>query len=466
MTPPNPPSNDQFIALVAPHIKRLLVPFYRNSLAPAILLFLASGKRVDCFNFPPSQHVDSGPKFGGHSITFGDWLFEIGSFFNERAYLSQNPDVADAVNQSIFRSGYEHFSLHGQFEGRHVENYFSGTAEFDCILLDIKDIPDFSIVLHGRLQPYQKIIFYSADKECQIAGTSKPEQYNNYFLYRTPPESWQGPAIPTTFRSQWENWPGPAQSGTAIEDNTQWPKISIITPTFNQGNFIEETIQSVINQGYPNLEYIIIDGGSKDNTREVIKKYSHYLAYQVSEKDSGQSNAINKGFKKSTGEILTWLNSDDLLAPGALHAIAEAFKRHKPDIVVGRCARIQYPYAAPHHYHSCKLTRYIKTPLPLDRLLNLEESWQQGDFFHQPEVFFTRSIWERAGAHVREDLFYSMDYDLWVRYAEQGAQALCIPEIVSTFRQHSEQKTGGAELPFLPELKRVNQSYRQKLSKT
>jgi glycosyltransferase involved in cell wall biosynthesis len=106
---------------------------------------------------------------------------------------------------------------------------------------------------------------------------------------------------------------------------TTYPKISIVTPSFNQGRFIEKTILSVIEQDYPNLEYIIIDGGSTDESVEVIKKYDQHLAYWVSEPDRGQSHAINKGFERATGEIFGWLNSDDWYHPGALKAVAEAF---------------------------------------------------------------------------------------------------------------------------------------------
>ena len=101
--------------------------------------------------------------------------------------------------------------------------------------------------------------------------------------------------------------------------------ISIVTPTYNQGQYIEQTIQSVLNQNYPNLEYIIIDGGSTDNTVEIIKKYEKHLKFWVSEKDNGQANAINKGLQYCTGEIFNWLNSDDYLEPGALLNIANAF---------------------------------------------------------------------------------------------------------------------------------------------
>ena len=114
-----------------------------------------------------------------------------------------------------------------------------------------------------------------------------------------------------------------------------FPKISIVTPSFNQAEFIEETILSVLNQKYPNLEYIIIDGGSSDGTIDIIKKYEDKIAYWISEKDDGQSYAINKGLQRSTGEIISWLNSDDIFSNNALYTIASAFKKFQSPLIVG-----------------------------------------------------------------------------------------------------------------------------------
>src|SRR5690554_6525455 len=113
-------------------------------------------------------------------------------------------------------------------------------------------------------------------------------------------------------------------------------KTSIITPAFNQGNFIEETIDSMLSLGYSYLEYIIVDGGSTDNSLEVIKKYEKHLHYCVSEPDRGQSHAINKGLKRATGDIINWINSDDYLEPGALKTIAEAFENPDTNVFIGR----------------------------------------------------------------------------------------------------------------------------------
>ena len=174
---------------------------------------------------------------------------------------------------------------------------------------------------------------------------------------------------------------------TTLPNGSPLPKISIVTPTYNQGQFIEETILSVIHQNYPNLEYILIDGASNDNTMAIVEKYRQHFSYVVSEPDKGQSNAINKGFKQATGKILTWLNSDDRLAPGALYAMALAFHSSGADAVAGICQIFQDGREIEQHLTSC-----ANGVIPLEDILDLENCWLQGKFFYQPEVMFTREI--------------------------------------------------------------------------
>lgn len=228
-----------------------------------------------------------------------------------------------------------------------------------------------------------------------------------------------------------------------------WPRITVVTPSFNQGKYIEETILSVRNQGYPRLEHIIIDGGSTDETIEVVNRHRDSIAQFVSEKDNGQSDAINKGFARSSGDILTWLNSDDMLAPGALAAAALALGQSGSDMVAGECQIYRDGKLAQRHLTACE-----NGPLPLEDLVDLENCWMAGQFFYQPEVLFTRELWEKAGAHVRNDLRYSMDYELWLRFAHAGARLHVLGRPIAHFRAHDEQKTaegtaGGfrAELP-------------------
>lgn len=217
-----------------------------------------------------------------------------------------------------------------------------------------------------------------------------------------------------------------------------WPKITVVTPSYNQGRYIEETILSVRNQGYPNVEHILMDGGSTDETMSIVERYRDGLARVVSEKDEGQSDAINKGFKLATGDILTWLNSDDMLAPGALAAAAMAFHQSGADMVAGECHIFRDGVLSHKHLTSCE-----NGPIPLDDLLDTDGRWLEGQFFYQPEVLFTRDVWEKAGAHVRTDLYHSMDYELWCRMAHAGAKLRVIGRPVALFRAHPEQKTAG-----------------------
>jgi len=195
------------------------------------------------------------------------------------------------------------------------------------------------------------------------------------------------------------------------------PKISIITPSYNQGQYIEETILSVINQDYSNFEYIIIDGGSTDETINIINQYKDKIDFFISEKDKGQSDALNKGFKQATGEILCWINSDDQLSPGALNAVAMAFATNEVDMVAGVLEVYENGTMIERHMTSCE-----DGELPLMELLDLDNRWNIGQFFYQPEVFFSKKIWEKSGGFVKTDCFYSMDYELWLRFAFNKAK--------------------------------------------
>jgi glycosyltransferase involved in cell wall biosynthesis len=215
-----------------------------------------------------------------------------------------------------------------------------------------------------------------------------------------------------------------------------WPRISIVTPSFNQGAYVEETLLSVLHQGYPNVEHIVVDGGSTDDTPAILDRYRQRLAYVISEPDNGQSHAINKGMARATGEILTWLNSDDMLAPGALASIALAFDTHEADMIAGVCRLYRDGRLEAQHITAC-----ADGPLPLEDLLDLDHGWNAGQFFYQPEVMFTRELWLRAGGYVNDWLHYSMDYELWLRFAEAGARLHVIGRPVAWFRLHRQQKT-------------------------
>ncbi len=231
-----------------------------------------------------------------------------------------------------------------------------------------------------------------------------------------------------------------------LPDGSPWPKISIVTPSFNQGEFIEETILSVVNQNYPHVEYILVDGGSTDDTMEIVDRYRQYFSYVVSEVDSGQSSALNKGFRQATGEIFTWLNSDDRLAPNALYAVALAFYTSKADVVAGICQVFRNDVEIERHLTSC---RNGKISLP--EILDVENCWLKGKFFYQPEVMFSRAIWEKSGGSVDESLYYSMDYELWARFAANNAKIQVIGYPLAQYRMHNQQKTSTID-KYEPEL--------------
>lgn len=206
------------------------------------------------------------------------------------------------------------------------------------------------------------------------------------------------------------------------------PKISIVTPSYNQGQYLEQTILSILGQGYPNLEYIIIDGGSTDNSIEIIKKYSKYLTYWVSEKDKGMYHAIQKGFDKSTGEIMSWLNSDDMLSQNALHFIADTLLRHPKIQWIGGCAaQID----------------------DLGRLINVhpQKKWNKYKYYlldykyiQQEGTFWRRQLWQNAGAYLNIDSQLAGDLELWLRFFQHADYfTLNIPIGLFRMRTHNQK---------------------------
>lgn len=328
---------------------------------------------------------------------------------------------------------------------------------------------DFLFLLKGRLLPTIKIFVDGqtrADALLKRWWGEPSRTVSGFNVYDTPPEDWCDPTPGELMQYNQIEWPMRSKSIKApltLPSGNKWPKISVITVTYNQGDYLEETIRSVLLQGYPNLEYIVIDGGSTDNTKAILDRYKNELSHCISERDNGQSDALNKGFRLATGDILAWLNSDDRYLPWTLWRVAHAFDTYNTDIVAGGCALVHRDDKVPFrtHHNAMPLGRVV--PLPLERLLDVDRSWQKGDFFYQPEVFWSRAIWERSGGRVNEKLFYSMDYELWLRMAQNGARIVHIPDTLAVFRIHERQKTSDGDLPFLPELRRVNAEFKEGL---
>jgi glycosyltransferase involved in cell wall biosynthesis len=203
-------------------------------------------------------------------------------------------------------------------------------------------------------------------------------------------------------------------------------KISVVTPSYNQAVFLERTIRSVIDQNYPNLEHIVIDGGSNDGSVEIIKKYADRFAYWVSEKDKGQTDALNKGFVRCTGDILCWLNSDDTFLPGALNRVAAAAEQN-PDS--------NFFLGDIHYIDAQDRLLGIKRYSPIHRANVLLE----GMVFSQPATFWRKSLMDRVGL-LDASIKFSMDYDLFCRMAP-FANYKYIDAYLATYRLHETSKT-------------------------
>ena len=219
-------------------------------------------------------------------------------------------------------------------------------------------------------------------------------------------------------------------------------KISIITPSYNQGEFVEQTIHSVLNQTYKNIEYIIVDGGSTDCTLEIINRYQDQISV-ISEKDNGQSDAINKGFKRATGELVGWINSDDLLYPDCVEKIVELYHRH-PD------GSIYYPAILDVIDREGKLLyKFIRKIPDRNHLLNRNYS------VIQPGSFYNRCLIEQIG-YLDESVYYCMDLDLWLRLLKENGKIYYFQRhALAAFRMWEDTKTAQGGIRFLQNTKQI-----------
>lgn len=232
-----------------------------------------------------------------------------------------------------------------------------------------------------------------------------------------------------------------------MKEQTNILKISVITPSFNQAQFIERTIQSVLSQNYPNLEYWIIDGQSQDNTLEILYRYRTHLHW-ISEPDKGQAEAINKGFRRANGDIVCWINADDEYMPGALHKVATFFNQH-PD------AMFLYGDAQTIDHRSRSYGRRGNV-----RPATFEDLVFKGDFIVQPAAFWRRQLLDQVGL-LDESFKYCLDYEFWLRISQRYPLHY-LPTFLARERFHDQAKTTQATLERIHEIETVAHRYGNK----
>lgn len=252
--------------------------------------------------------------------------------------------------------------------------------------------------------------------------------------------------LPPPGKSDWPWTEESQQLPDTMPDGSLWPKISIVTPSLNQGQFIEETIRSVLLQGYPNLEYIIIDGGSTDDTVHIIKKYEKWLTYWVSESDKGQAQAINKGFRKSNGDILAWLNSDDTYMPKAFRRVAEIFLT---------ITDITMIYGD---------VNFIDKDSNLLKKFNTQHfdliSQIYTNMVPQQASFWRKEIFDQVG-FLDETYHHPFDNDFFIRVGT-ACKVIYAPALLANYRLHPQSKTEIASVTFFLEYLSILKKYFQR----
>lgn len=222
---------------------------------------------------------------------------------------------------------------------------------------------------------------------------------------------------------------------------TSRPPISVVTPSYNQADFLNQTLQSVLAPDNAGVEYLVIDGASTDRSVEIIRAHAPRLAYWVSEPDTGQAAAINKGLRRAQGELLAWLNSDDTYRPGAIAAVVSYMTAHpEVDVVYG-----DIEFVGPDGLSLGSMPTWDFNPQQQICATNL---------IPQPATFFRRALFERVGG-LDESLHFALDYDLWVRMLLAGGRFAHVPQVWATFRLHPTSKTQGQALQFVGDMRRV-----------
>lgn len=246
-------------------------------------------------------------------------------------------------------------------------------------------------------------------------------------------------------------WPWTEESPALYDIKSaynDWPKITIVSPSFNQGRFIEETIRSILLQGYPEIEYIIIDGGSTDGSIDIIKKYEPWITYWCSEPDSGMYHALNKGFEKSSGEIMAWSNTDDLYLPSAFQHIGHNFQSLPQINWMTSLYKVSWNENS-EEIKNLRIKGFCKKAF--FQGYNLPGRSEVGQYvIQQQSTFWRREVWNKAGGYLKGDYQLAGDFELWARFFQHhDLYSLDVP--LGIFRNHSDQKTSNFMERYLDE---------------
>ena len=254
------------------------------------------------------------------------------------------------------------------------------------------------------------------------------------------------------------NWDQSFDQKSMVEENQyEWPKLSIVTPSFNQGRFIERTIRCILLQGYPNLEFIVIDGGSTDETLKIIEKYAPWISYWVSEPDSGMYDAINKGFAKSTGEFMGWSPTSDLYESGALRLVGRIFSEYKKVAwVTSNCKVICNEKLE-------ETGRYIVEGFSRKAFMKglnfLGGSRYARFMIQQQSTFWRRSLWEKCGGRMDDTMRGAGDFELWARFFASGERLFCTDAPIGIYMEHQGQESVANAEGLLEEQHRAFERY-------